>query len=130
RNILFKDPHGGRHIATAILTRLPVSDCRLLGKRQRILEGHIEVHGHDLVVIAAHWTSRVSDKEGDGRDKYADTIYGRYRAMYRSNPSVDLLVCGDFNDPPDDDSVVKHLHAVADRATVQQAREEPLLLNL
>jgi endonuclease/exonuclease/phosphatase family metal-dependent hydrolase len=131
-NVLFKDPHGGRHIATAILTRLPVNErkTQLIGRRMRILEGHIEVNGQDLTVLATHWTSRVSDKEGEGRDKYADLIYGRFRAMYRTNPAVDFLVCGDFNDPPDEDSVVKHLHGVADPAAVRQARDEPLLLSL
>src|SRR4029077_5450847 len=37
--LLMKDPPGGRHIATAIITRLPVEGdrTRLLGRRQRIL---------------------------------------------------------------------------------------------
>ena len=77
---------GGRHISPAVLTRLPVDARRtqVLDKRRRILEVHIEVNGHDLVVLASHWTSRVSDKRGTGRDKYADEIYGRFHAMYRA----------------------------------------------
>src|SRR5262249_6358869 len=69
RYVLYKDPHGGRHIATAIITRLPaISDrTRLLGNRQRILRGHIEVDGKELIVIASHWTSRVTEKEGEER---------------------------------------------------------------
>jgi endonuclease/exonuclease/phosphatase family metal-dependent hydrolase len=133
RTALWKDPHGGRHIADALLTRLPVDRdrTRLHGGRMRILEAHVQANGHDLVVIASHWTSRVSDQEGEGRDKYADLIYGVYKAMYRSNPKVDFLVCGDFNDPPDDDSVTQHLHAVGDvRAVRDSTRDEPLLLNL
>ena len=55
---------------------------RLLGKQQRILEGHLQANGHDLVIMASHWTSRVTDEEGDKRDRYGDTIYGRFRAMY------------------------------------------------
>src|SRR5579875_2305974 len=103
RHILMKDPHGGRNIATAILTRLPVvaDRTRLLGHRQRILEGHIVVNGRELIVLATHWTSRVSDKTGEGRDKYADQIYGRFRAMFKAKPDVSLLICGDFNDNPD-----------------------------
>jgi endonuclease/exonuclease/phosphatase family metal-dependent hydrolase len=132
KHVLFKDPHGGRHIATAILTRLPVlaNRTQLLGRRLRILEAHLEVEGQELVVIASHWTSRVSDHEGEGRDKYAEIIYRRFAALYRRDPNVDFLVCGDFNDPPDDDSVVKHLHGVADPAAVRQSGDEPLLLNL
>jgi endonuclease/exonuclease/phosphatase family metal-dependent hydrolase len=132
KHVAFRDPKGGRHIATAVLTRLPLvgNRTRLLGKRQRILETHIEVNGHDLVVLATHWTSRVSDKQGEGREHYAQQIYGRFKAMYRSNPKVDFLVCGDFNDNPDDKSVTEYLHATSDLAKVQAGGDEPLLYNL
>jgi len=129
----WKDPHGGRTICTGVLTRLKLDADRthLHGRRLRILEVHVEANGHDLVVIASHWTSRVSDKEGEGRDKYGDQVYGVYKAMYRANPNVDLLVCGDFNDPPDDDSVTAHLHAVGDLDRVRRSTaDEPLLYNL
>jgi endonuclease/exonuclease/phosphatase family metal-dependent hydrolase len=135
-HVLFKDPKGGRHIATAIITRLHVHGNRtqLLGHRQRILEGHIDVNGHELIVIASHWTSRLTEKEGEerkghGRDDYADKIFGRFRAMFTSNPAADMLICGDFNDTPDAPSVTHNLHAVGDDAAVRGARE-PVLLDL
>jgi endonuclease/exonuclease/phosphatase family metal-dependent hydrolase len=132
RHILMKDPHGGRNIATAILTRLPVvaNRTQLLGRRLRILEGHIEVDGQDLAVLATHWTSRVSDKVGEGRDKYADQIYGRFRALYRVNPDASLLICGDFNDNPENASVTKHLHATGDLERVKTDDDPPLLFDL
>ncbi|HTU92134.1 MAG TPA: endonuclease/exonuclease/phosphatase family protein [Gemmataceae bacterium] len=132
RHLLMKNPHGGRNIATAILTRLPVVADRtqLIGKRHRILEGHIEVEGRDLAVLASHWTSRVSDKVGEGRDKYADQIYGRFRAMHKAKPDVSLLICGDFNDNPDDASVTKNLHATGDLNQVQANGDPPLLYDL
>ncbi len=132
RHILMKNPHGGRNIATAIITRLPVVADRtqLLGKKHRILEGHIVVNDKDLAVLATHWTSRVSDKTGEGRDKYADQIYGRFRAMHTSNPNVSLLICGDFNDNPDDPSVKDHLHALGDLDRVKTSDDPPLLYDL
>lgn len=132
RHILMKNPHGGRNIATAILTRLPVVADRtqLIGKRHRILEGHIEVVGRDLAVLAAHWTSRVSDKVGEGRDKYADQIYGRFRAMHKANSDVSLLICGDFNDNPDDASVTDRLHASGDLERVKANGDPPQLYDL
>jgi endonuclease/exonuclease/phosphatase family metal-dependent hydrolase len=132
RHILMKNPHGGRNIATAILTRLPVvaDRTRLLGKRLRILEGHVEVEGRELIVLATHWSSRVSDKTGDRRAKYADQIYGRFRAAYTRNPDVSLLICGDFNDNPDDPSVTEHLHAKDDRERVLAGEDPPLLYNV
>jgi endonuclease/exonuclease/phosphatase family metal-dependent hydrolase len=130
---VIKDPGGGRHIAPAILTRLKVDRNRtqLLRKPYRILEAHLNENGHDLVVLASHWSSRVSDKTGKGRANYGDLLYGQFKAMYLSNPKVDLLICGDFNDPPDEPSVVKHLHAVGDRDEVlRSGGQDPLLLNL
>lgn len=127
---------GGRHISPVILTRLRAVERRthLLDRRHRILEGHIEANGHDLVLIASHWTSRISDRggntEGKGRAKYGDLIYGRFKAMYRSNSKVDLLVCGDFNDNPDDPSVVEHLHAIGDKEKVLGGEGGPYLFNL
>ena len=132
KHVLMKDLAAGRHIAPAILTRLPVEAdrTRLRGRRQRILEGHVQVKGHDLVVLATHWTARVTDAHGEQRAKYGDQIHGLFRAMYRSNPRVDLLVCGDFNDPPDAPSVTRHLHATGDLDAVLHARGEPLLFDL
>jgi endonuclease/exonuclease/phosphatase family metal-dependent hydrolase len=131
-HLLMKDPGGGRHIATAILTRLPVQHdrTRLHGSRLRILEGHVVVNGHDLVILATHWTSRVTNETGGAREKYADQIYGVFRAMYMSNRKVDFLVCGDFNDPPEAPSVTDHLHATGDIQAVLEFRPEPLLFNL
>jgi len=132
RNILMKEIGAGRHISPAILTRLPVqrNRTRLRGKRLRILEGHILVDGHELVVIASHWTSRVRGRTEGQRAKYGDQIYGAFKGMFLRNPKVDFLVCGDFNDNPDDPSVTDHLRAVGDRQAVLKSQPEPLLLNL
>jgi endonuclease/exonuclease/phosphatase family metal-dependent hydrolase len=132
QHVLMKEVAGGRHIAPAILTRLPVKadKTRLHGKRQRILEGHIAVNGHDLVVFETHWTSRLRKTSERQREDYADKIYGAFRAMYARNPAVDVLIAGDFNDTPEDVSVTEHLHATGDIAAVRRHGSEPLLLNL
>ncbi len=131
-HLLMKEVVSGRHIAPAILSRLPVRGdrTRLLGSHLRILEGHIVVNQHDLIVVASHWTSNVSDDRGAHRDKYADQIYGAYRGMFQSNPRVDLLVCGDFNAGPGSTSVTEHLHATGDPEAVLREEREPLLLDL
>jgi endonuclease/exonuclease/phosphatase family metal-dependent hydrolase len=127
-----KEIHVGRHISPAVISRLPVSRVKLHGRGMRVLETHINVNDQDLVLVVSHWTSRVSDHadKGDKRAKYGDQIYGMFKAMYMSNPKVDFLVCGDFNDTPTDKSVRDHLRAVGDRDAVLNAVDEPLLLNL
>jgi endonuclease/exonuclease/phosphatase family metal-dependent hydrolase len=116
RTVVYRDPKGGRSIATALVTRLPVRADRtvLLGRAQRILKTVVEVDKRPLVVVAAHWTSRVSDAAGRGRVGYADIIYNDFRAAFQANAEVDYLVCGDFNDTPSDRSVAEHLHATGD----------------
>ncbi|MFO0867053.1 MAG: hypothetical protein U0744_20830 [Gemmataceae bacterium] len=117
RNVLIKEVKVGRHIAPAILTRLPVAADRTrhLGtSAQRILEGHIVVDGRELIVIASHWTSRLREENSRQRGEYGDKIYGECNAIWHSNPNADILVCGDFNDNPNDASVTQHLRATGD----------------
>ncbi len=132
QNVLIKELTVGRHIAPAVITRLPVvrDRTRLLGRRLRILETRIVVSGKELVLVASHWTSRLRKGKEVMRDKYGDQIYGTFRGMYKQNPRVAFLVCGDFNDTPDDESVTQHLRAVGDRAAVLNAGDTPLLYNL
>ncbi len=131
KHVIYKDPHGGRSIGTAVLTRLPVAGTpRLLGHRLRILETRLEVEGKELILLASHWTSRVSDEKGEGRARYAKLIYDEYRSLARTDPRVKLLICGDFNDNPSDPSVVQHLHAVNDPARVRAGGTEPQLFNV
>src|SRR5262249_33932098 len=76
KHLLRKVLPAGRHTATAIWTGLRArgNKPRLHGRQLRILEGHIEVNGHDLFVPPPHWTSRRTDDQGPHRAKYADQI--------------------------------------------------------
>lgn len=113
-----RDPEGGRAIMTAVLSRIPLNGVRtvLWGKRLRILKTEVEnpIPGKKtpLILVVSHWTSRVSDKDGDGRAKYGDQIHGQVRSILTANPQADVLVCGDFNDNPDEASVRNHLLAL------------------
>lgn len=121
QTVLMKEIAGGRHISPAIITRLPaIKDrTRTHGNRQRILEAHLNVNGRELVVIASHWSSRLRKESDHGRASYADKIYGATKAMFLNNPQVDVVICGDFNDTPQDDSVTQHLRATGDLELVR-----------
>ena len=131
-HVVMKELDAGRHIAPAILTRLSVNDrkTKLLGHQQRILEGHIEVQGKELIVLATHWTSRITEGSEKGRDHYAEVIYKTVKDYWDRDPSVRIIICGDFNDTPHNESVVKHLHSSGDLQAVQQSKGELLLYNL
>jgi endonuclease/exonuclease/phosphatase family metal-dependent hydrolase len=129
---LMKEVSVGRHIAPAILTRLPVARDRTRnhGNRYRIIEGHVLIDGRELIVMASHWTSRLKEGNDKGRAEYADRLYGAANAIYHNGRAADLLICGDFNDTPQDVAVARHLHSSADGGAVRAAGEHLQLLNL
>ena len=135
-NLMMKNLNGGRHIAPCVITRLPVIPqlTKMHGGNLRILESHVVVNGHDLCVLASHWTSQIKQRDGSdgdsGRDKYAVTLYEAFREMNKKNNDADVLICGDFNDTPTADPVAKGLGAVADRTKVKPTPNEPFFLNL
>ncbi len=129
----------GRHIAPCVISRVNVDvrNVKLIKKPLRILEAHLYVNGADLCILAAHWTSQLKQRDGSdgdsGREKYANTIYERFRELNKKDPNCDVLICGDFNDTPDADPVAKNLGATADKTKVKPTTDpnnEPFLLNL
>ncbi len=127
---------GGRHIATCVISRVNVDvrSVKLLKKPLRILETHLYVNQKDLCIISSHWTSQLKQRDGtdgdDGREKYAVAIYERFRELNTKDTATDFLVCGDFNDTPDADPIVKGLGAIGDATKVKPTADEPFLLNL
>ena len=135
-NLIMKNLNAGRHIAPCIITRLPVIPqlTKMHGGNLRILEGHVSVNGHDLCILASHWTSQLKQRDGgnggSGRDKYAVELYKRFRELNKKDTATDVLICGDFNDTPDSDPVAKGLGAIADKSKVVPTPNEPFFLNL
>jgi endonuclease/exonuclease/phosphatase family metal-dependent hydrolase len=119
--IAMKELDAGRHIAPCVISRYPLAGAKLLGHRQRILEVRVTANNHELRVVASHWTSQLSDKGTDparGRSAYANVIHAEYADALRANPTVDFLVCGDFNDTPEAPSVVSQLHMIGNASEV------------
>lgn len=133
-----KNLDGGRHIAPCVISRLPLSQAatRLHGNRIRILESRLTVNGHELAILATHWTSKLQQRDGGngegGRENYARTIARVYADMLKKNLAADVIVCGDFNATPDEEEVTTDLGAVGDAAMVKASASaaKPLLLDL
>ncbi len=120
-----------RRLAPAVLTRLAVRGDRTRQSRsRRILEAHLEVEGVPLVVLASHWTSRIRAGTEEKRVAYAEELYDDFLDLARDDPAVDLLISGDFNDEPDDPSVVVGLNATGDPARARVPGLRPRLLDL
>jgi endonuclease/exonuclease/phosphatase family metal-dependent hydrolase len=114
-HLVYLDPAGGRSIATALLSRVAVvGKPELLSTQRRILKVTLQHNKHPLTVVVSHWSSRISDKTGRGRAAYAEAIHRDYAQMVAADPKVRYLVCGDFNDGPDDPAVTKSLHATGE----------------
>ena len=134
--VVMKNLDAGRHIAPCVISRLPIIPqlTKLHGRQLRILECHVNVNGYDLCIMASHWTSQLKQRDGSdgdsGREKYAVAIYETFRDINKKSIDSDFLVCGDFNDTPDADPVVKVLGAIGDKSKVKPMEKEPFLLNL
>lgn len=133
--IVHEDNIGGRRIEPAILTRLPVDPkgTRTFPSRRRIIGARLVVEGKPLDILVGHWTSRLTDQDGSKRIAYAGEMYETYLSIENfSSELADVLICGDFNDEPDDESVRLGLRATGDVASVIASAElqQPRLLNL
>ncbi len=125
--------NAGRHIAPCVISRFTLDHVKILGHRERILEVHVTINGHDLFLVASHWTSQLSDdgsrKQG-GRNGYATVIAEVYHEAILADPKIDFLVCGDFNDTPQSESVHRTLHMISDYRQVTADAKPPKLFGL
>ncbi|MEZ6139586.1 MAG: hypothetical protein R3B84_03350 [Zavarzinella sp.] len=135
-HVVFLGDRGGRFFAPGYLSRIPAlgDRTRTFGARTngRVLEGHFQADGQELVILSGHWTSRVTDKDEDGsrRMSYANDCYGRLRAILTANPDAEVIVCGDFNDEFNDASLQQGLKVSRSTDTVRDSLREPRLLAL
>lgn len=87
-------------IKNVILTRFPVLEVHnhpCEGARN-ILEVHVEVDGHRLILLNNHWKSGASDPKTEAvRVSNAKTLRKRLDAILQMNPLADVLIGGDFN---------------------------------
>jgi endonuclease/exonuclease/phosphatase family metal-dependent hydrolase len=131
--LVHHDNRSGRPIEPAVLTRLParVAYPEAFGTR-RILGARIEgPDGSPLLVLASHWTSRLGGEETEAkREAYAEVLYRTFLDTSRRDPAADVIICGDFNDEPDDPSVTVALRAVGDPSLLHIGDRQPYLLDL
>lgn len=133
--LVHRDNISGRRIEPAFLSRLPFDPAGIqtFAPGRRLLRARITLDGQPLDLLVGHWTSRLTDQDGAKRLSYAREMYATYQAIEQARPNpVDMLICGDFNDEPDDESLRLGLRATGDESAViaSAGADQPRLLNL
>lgn len=85
-----------------IFSRLPIlhekTRAHPTERARPILEVWLDVEGYDLVVFANHWKSGASNREmEDIRIQNAQVLKERLDELRAENPSIDIILGGDFN---------------------------------
>lgn len=82
-------------------------------RTRQIIEVHFQWNHAEMVVFVNHWPSR---KEGQRvtqprRIAAAQTLRKRVDALLKTNPLTNIIIMGDFNDTPNDNSLRETLRA-------------------
>lgn len=75
-----------------------------------------EIAGGDSIhVFVNHWPSRYSGllKTRPARQQAARLLFSKYQEIIENNKNAKVVIVGDFNDQPSDESITKYLKAVA-----------------
>ncbi|MGN1226260.1 MAG: endonuclease/exonuclease/phosphatase family protein [Candidatus Cryptobacteroides sp.] len=75
-----------------------------------ILMVHGLIAGEDFAFYVMHLPSRVGGKGGNLRSRGAEIAYAHARVMEEKYPGIKIVMMGDMNDDPFDESMVTYLH--------------------
>ena len=82
-----------------------------------------ELDGELFAVYVGHYPSRLGDKGADLRCRASEIIYEDIRAQEALYPGIKVVVMGDMNDNPGDESLAVWLHG---RETIEEMQEGDL----
>lgn len=85
------------------------------------------IAGRPLLIVVAHWPSRVVGHHEGSRMACGTTLQGYFRKVREEDRHAPLVIIGDFNDEPFDYSLTTGLHGTRDRASARA--NEDLLYN-
>jgi hypothetical protein len=76
-----------------------------------LLMVHGLLDGEPIYVLVNHWPSRSSGEKETAplRAAAADLNYATVQSIYKENPDAKIVIMGDLNDDPVDESLIKHL---------------------
>jgi len=116
-------PAPGAAINTGLLSRIPIaslaahaiSGTSISRGRRNILEAVLEVDGARLGLLVCHWKSKLEGAEAteEERREAAALVASRVTALIAADPDIGIVVCGDFNENPDEYVRVGRRYATA-----------------
>lgn len=122
--IVHRDSPSRRGIDCAILydggrVELKASDFLVVhaDNTRDIVEAAFQAGGQRLFVFVNHWPSRYHP--ASARIEAARTLRRRLDELFRADNDADILILGDLNDTPTDDSVQKYLKAGDNRRALR-----------
>ena len=83
-----------------------------------ILMVHGTIDGEQFAFYVTHLPSRLGGKGTDLRPRGAEIIYNHAMGMMEKYPGIKIVVMGDMNDDPTDDSMAEWLHGKAEMSEV------------
>ena len=96
----------------ALFSKFPIESVRSHSTEDArdILEATLSVDGHPFTVFVNHWKSGASSTESEQtRRANAQTLRERLNEIFAEDPSVDVLVAGDFNSQYNQSQVYPHM---------------------
>ena len=86
-----------------------------------ILMVHGLIAGEDFAFYVMHLPSRIGGKGGNLRSRGAEIAYAHARVMEQKYPGIKIVMMGDMNDDPFDESMVTYFHG---KETVEEMQPE------
>ncbi len=129
--IYHRNGHDGRGIDVAMISRFEAEEIswHYAGASSReILQAKFHIRGEDLYVFVNHWRSRLGGKKQSEyhRIEAAKTCRHLIENIVKKNPVANIIIMGDFNDNPEDDSLKTYLGACISK----KKQKSCLLFNL
>ncbi|MDA8424771.1 MAG: endonuclease/exonuclease/phosphatase family protein [Treponema sp.] len=105
-------PAPGAAVNAGLISRLPIVSLRAHAvsgsgasrSGRYVLEAAVDVEGSPLTMLLCHWKSKLEGAEPteDERRQEAALVEGRVSALLAADPEAAVVVCGDFNENPDE----------------------------
>lgn len=135
KHAVFIPPQKGGAFSTALLSKFPILETKVFnvysGKSslRPLIETRIQIGNgagdNELVLLNVHWKSKVGDSDTESiRRQQEEQAYKRLKALKNSEPQTPFIICGDFNQTPEEFSLLSEFDNCWNIAAHRNAAQE------